>query len=695
MWALSILLRGWHALTDAPATLTDPALRRSSQLLGSGLVIMTVVFLAVDTVYLLTEPAYHPPYYGYVFLLSAYLLNRAAHYRAAVSCVLTMFLLVPLVHVARGEAMFPQVSLSYLSLAPSLGAILLPMRGVALLCLANLSMLVLAPYLLGESLPRSLLVGPLSLTTTSGLLALLGMYHRGLLERDRLRELGESESRLRMALEAARMGIFDVDAITGKAITTPGVSRMLGLDDGSMLDSYARYRQSIHPEDRPGVELALEQPTGPEGEVLQLSHRVIWPDGSVHWLDASGRAIFDRDGKVIRRMGTLVDVTEKKLLEEQLRQVQKLEAVGRLAGGVAHDFNNLLTVILGNIELLKLQKGEKPLHDIEQAALSAATLTQQLLAFSRRAAVNPQVVVLNEVLSTTANMLERIIGEDIQTQLELSPEAWRVRADEGQIQQIVLNLATNARDAMPSGGLLILATANIETFPEESPPVEGMKPGEYVMLAVTDTGSGMAPETKSRIFEPFFTTKPAGKGTGLGLAMVFGVVIQSDGAIHVESSPGEGTTFRLYFPRAQQEAAAPRESLRALSAGHETILLVEDEKAVREVTTTMLELAGYTVWAVNSPQTARQLWTQSKLGVDMLISDVVMPDGSGHELARLLRIERPELPVLFITGYDPSARTDTYDAPTLRKPFTREQLLRSVRGCLDRRTSRRRGALGE
>ncbi|MFT3923734.1 MAG: ATP-binding protein [Myxococcales bacterium] len=677
----------------ASPLIEDLATRRKSQLLSAGLLIMTSVFMVVDTTYLLTSPNYTPPYYGYVFLLGSYALNLMGRYRAAVTTVFAMLTIVPVAHVSGLGAAYPQMSLSYLALGPCLGATLLSVRGVALLCGINLAALWLTPHLGQGTITTALLVGPMSLTAVAGLLALLSMLHRGHLERDRLHELAESEQRLRMALEAARMGIFDVDARSGKAITTPGVARMLGLGPGAAMDHYQRYRKSIHPEDLAGLEAALEQPTGPEGQVLSLSHRVIWPDGSVHWLDASGRAIFDAQGRVVRRMGTLVDVTDKKLLEEQLRQVQKLEAVGRLAGGVAHDFNNLLTVILGNIELLKLHKHTNALHDIEQAALSAATLTQQLLAFSRRAMINPQVVMLDEALKKTTKMLERIIGEDVRTQLVLCESPWSTRVDEGQIQQIVLNLATNARDAMPQGGLLTISTENASLSAEEARRFDGARAGDYVLLSVKDTGAGMSAETITRVFEPFFTTKPAGKGTGLGLAMVFGLVAQSEGFIAVDSVVGMGTTFKLFFPRAPvRESRPPKHLERAPDTGSETLLLVEDEAGVRDVTKSLLELAGYSVLAAQSPDAAKRVWSEYKHRIALVITDVVMPEGSGHELAAALRAQRPDLPVLFITGYDPTSGDEDADGPTLPKPFTREELLAQVRRMLDQHAIKRSAA---
>jgi two-component system cell cycle sensor histidine kinase/response regulator CckA len=462
---------------------------------------------------------------------------------------------------------------------------------------------------------------------------------------------------------------------------------MFGLEEGTLVDHYAQYKAAIHPDDREAVEAASVAPQDAEGS-LRFTHRVVWPDGTVRWLEVTGRVIHDAQGNQVRSMGTVVDITERKLLEESLAQAQKLEAIGRLAGGVAHDFNNLLTVILGSLDLLKYRPGGRALENIEQAALSASNLTQQLLAYSRRAVIRPRVVVLDDVLRATTSMLERIIGEDVRIELDFSKTAWSVRVDESQIQQIVLNLATNARDAMLEGGVLSIATHN-ETFLEgQVPNVEGARPGDYVVLSVSDTGLGMGPEVCRRVFEPFFTTKPVGKGTGLGLAMVFGLVAQSGGFIRVDSELGRGSTFRLHFPRVAAEKALPRNHSGTVRTGAETILLVEDEQTVREVTAEILGLAGYRVLVAESPRKAQQVWEAHRTEIDLLLTDLVMPDGSGHDLADQLRKERPLLPVLLMSGYDPEGRRELVNSELLRKPFAREALLEATRRMLDAEAAR-------
>jgi len=651
-----------------------------SQLLAAALVIMTGVFLAVDTTYLLTTPGYDPPYYGYGFLGLSYALNRAGRYRIAASLVLTMFTLVPLIHVFSGASRFPQMTLSYLCLGPGLGAILLPASGIALMASIDLFALALAPVLAPSILPWSAAVGPLALTAISGLTALLSAHQRDQLERERVADLAASEARLRMALDAARMGIWDVDSRTQRVVTSDQVGHILGLPGTAV--AFQSYAAAVHPDERAVVEAAFLDPAGLQDGAVALSHRLLRPDGEVRWVEVTGRAVADDTGVGARRVGTIVDVTERKLMEEQLRQAQKLEAIGRLAGGVAHDFNNLLTVILGNVELMRAQQPTAGIDDIEHAAQSAAKLTQQLLAFSRRAVINPQVVVLDDVLRRAVSMLARIIGEDIRTELQLAPEAWHVRVDGGQVEQVILNLATNARDAMPRGGTLTIATHNVTLTAESAANTEGAHAGDYVMITVTDTGSGMSPDTCGRIFEPFFTTKELGKGTGLGLAMVFGVVTQSEGFLEVESELGRGTTFRIYFPRTEAVANVRTPERPTSETQRGLILLVEDDASVRIVTSRMLELSGYRVHAVESPAAARAYWATHADAVDLLITDLVMPGGGGRDLALELRAQRPALRVLFVTGYDPGSQPSTENATTLGKPFSREELLAATRSVL-------------
>jgi len=386
------------------------------------------------------------------------------------------------------------------------------------------------------------------------------------------------------------------------------------------------------------------------------------------------------------------DVTEQKTLEKQMRQTQKMEAVGQLTGGIAHDFNNLLGVIIGYSEILeqRLPQGD-PLHkeclQIKKAGQSAASLTRQLLAFSRQQVLEPRVLDLNSIVGQVEKMLRRLIGEHIDLRTSLDPALGCVKADQSQIEQVIINLAVNARDAMADGGKLLIETSNVELdedYARRHPP---QLPGPHVLLSVADTGMGMDAETQARIFEPFFTTKEVGKGTGLGLATVYGVVRQSGGHIWVYSEVGQGTTFKIYLPRvgqttrAQQPSVAPADSWR----GSETILLVEDEEALRGLTRSLLEDSGYTVLEAGLPEAATEIALRHAGPIHLLLSDMVMPGMTGRDLAATLAPIRPEMKVVYMSGYTGFTHSGLADSEIalLAKPFTRETLLRKLRETLD------------
>jgi signal transduction histidine kinase/CheY-like chemotaxis protein len=384
---------------------------------------------------------------------------------------------------------------------------------------------------------------------------------------------------------------------------------------------------------------------------------------------------------------------ERRKLEDQLIQSQKMEAVGRLAGGVAHDFNNLLTVILGFSEMLRERVADdqpalEAVGEVFQAAERASALTKQLLAFSRRQVSTPRVTSLNEVVRNMDKLLRRIIGEDIELKTRLSPKLSPARIDPVHIEQVILNLAINARDAMPQGGKLTIETANVELNGNYAEGHVGVEAGSYAMVAVSDTGIGMDAATRARIFEPFFTTKEQGKGTGLGLSTVYGIVKQNGGEIQVYSEPGHGTIFKIYFPVvAERPEALPAESPEAQVAfAMETVLLVEDEDQVRHLTRTLLAQHGYRVLEASSGSAALALAREYRERIDLLLTDVVMPQTSGLELAKELRSSHPEIRVLFMSGY-----TDTAIAmqgalpavaPFIQKPFTSADLQKKVREAL-------------
>src|SRR5713226_2276376 len=387
------------------------------------------------------------------------------------------------------------------------------------------------------------------------------------------------------------------------------------------------------------------------------------------------------------------DVTEQRRLQEQLLQSQKMEAVGRLAGGVAHDFNNLLTVIISYTDLLLEDLGrDDPKREdvaaVRKAAEGAAALTHQLLAFSRKQVLQPKVLDVNATVATTEKLLRRLIGEDIQLVAKLASGLGRVKADPGQIEQVIMNLAVNARDAMPAGGQLTIETANVEM---DQAYVRGhplAQPGRYVMLAVSDTGIGMDEETKAHIFEPFFTTKEMGKGTGLGLATVYGIVKQSGGFIWLYSEPGQGTSFKIYMPRVDESAErATPAAAETLPRGTETVLVVEDAPAVRAVTRQVLERQGYTVLEAPNGEAALVLATKHHGPIHLLLTDVVMPGVNGRQVAEQLARPRPDMMVLFTSGYtdDSVVRHGILESGIayLQKPFTPDSLARKVREVLD------------
>lgn len=385
---------------------------------------------------------------------------------------------------------------------------------------------------------------------------------------------------------------------------------------------------------------------------------------------------------------------ELQIQTERLLQAQKMEAIGQLAGGVAHDFNNLVTVIQGRSHfLLQRMPADDPLRRhvelIQKTAQQAASLTQQLLAYSRKQILQPKVLDLNGVVAGMEKMLRPLIGEHIEVVTQLTRPLGRVKADPGQIEQVVMNLVVNARDAMPQGGRLALATAHIEldeTFVRRHP---GAHPGSYVMLTVSDTGVGMDGETQTRVFEPFFTTKGPGKGTGLGLATVYGIVKQHEGYIAVQSEPGRGATFRVYLPRADHAAEAPEGPpvLAASPPGRETILVVEDDEAVRELAREILEERGYTVLTAGHPRDALQISERRTAPIPLLVTDLVMPEMNGWELADRLTAAQPEMRVLYMSGYtvDGLAAHGALRPGTawLPKPFTPDDLARKVREVLD------------
>jgi PAS domain S-box-containing protein len=502
--------------------------------------------------------------------------------------------------------------------------------------------------------------------------------------------LRESEERYRLLFERNLAGVYRSTA-DGKLLECNwAFARLLGYT--SPAEAMAHPEWWLH--DHPGAHAEFWQRLRREGSIANHEGQARRKDGTPVWVIQNVSLLADEDGEEML-LGTVFDVTERRRLEEQLLQSQKMEAVGRLAGGIAHDFNNLLTAIAGYSDLLLT---ELPANDprresaveIREAGRRAAGLTQQLLAFSRRQVLEPRVLDLNAVIAGMEKMLRRVIGEDVELTTALDPDLWRTMADPGQIEQAIVNLAVNARDAMPRGGQLTLETANVTLDEKFASAYATVQPGPHVMLAVSDTGVGMDAALQSRLFEPFFTTKERGKGTGLGLSTTYGIVKQSGGSIWVYSEPGLGTTFKIYLPRCEEplegtEREAPSPPLE-LRPGTETVLLVEDEAEVRRLVERLLRMHGYAVIAAASP--AEALTAAKTAGrIDLLVTDVIMPGMNGRQMASALAAERPRMRVLYMSGYTDAAIAHQGILPPgtafLSKPFTPDILARKVREVLD------------
>jgi hypothetical protein len=502
--------------------------------------------------------------------------------------------------------------------------------------------------------------------------------------------LTETKERMRFALEASGVGIFEIDLVSGRAVWSDVQERLHGVPTGGFDGDFEAVFEAIHPDDRQRVRSEIAQAVDDRTD-FHVEYRATWPDGSVHWIAGLGRASYGEAGEAVRVAGISVDITGRKQLEQQVRQAQKMEAVGNLAGGIAHDFNNLLTVISGYSELLAERwrsdvAATEDLAEVQRATSSAAALTRQLLAYSRKQVLSPQVVDLNDILARSEKMLRRLIEANVRFDFRLGEAVPRVNVDPNQIEQVVLNLAVNARDAMPDGGVLTFETAEVWLDEDYVRAHAGVRAGTHVMLTISDTGSGIAPDVQARLFEPFFTTKPVGKGTGLGLAMVYGIVKQSGGHIWVYSELGSGTTFRIHFPVAHEPLSAPGPSKappRDLT-GTETVLIVEDNASLRVLSERILRRYGYTVLVAADAAEARRVCTEQAGRIHLVLTDVVMPGGGGRAIGEWLLQHLPKTKLIYMSGYTDHVRYGILDrgAPFLPKPFTPDDLLRKVRGVL-------------
>ena len=530
-----------------------------------------------------------------------------------------------------------------------------------------------------------------------GLPEKLVLVNRDITHRKETEEaLQRSEADFRSVVEYAPYGIYRANLAGRLLQVNPALQKMLGYETSQEL---LEKELSTDVFRYPSEYRRLTDLLAREEEIKDVEAEWKKKPGTPITVRCSGRRVDSAEGAAAYFQVFVEDVTERRTLEGQLRMAQKMEAIGRLSGGIAHDFNNLLGVIIGYAGALKKTLGENDARceyalEVEKAGQRAASLTKQLLAFSRQQVLTPEVLDLNALASDLQRMLPRLLGEDIEISLELAADLRRVKADRTQIEQVILNLAINARDAMPSGGSLKLTTVNAdldETYTWEHP---GARAGSYVCLSVTDTGTGMDPEILAHIFEPFFTTKEPGKGTGLGLSTVYGIVKQSGGYIWVKSSPGKGSTFEVYLP---QHIGAPavestKNEPKGKIRGSESILLAEDAEPLRKLAQRFLEMNGYQVVSARSGEEAIELASQHAEDFDLLLTDVIMPGMNGRTLAERLRGRRPGLKVLYMSGY-----TDSFIAGhgvlepgihLLHKPFTEDVLLKKVREVLDRSSER-------
>jgi PAS domain S-box-containing protein len=513
-------------------------------------------------------------------------------------------------------------------------------------------------------------------------------------------QVRRTEQNYRSIFENAVEGIFQSTFDGGFITVNPSMARILGYDSPEeVIATITDIKQQLYvdPECRAKANRIQEE----RGILHAFEFEVYRKDGEKIWLSLNRRTARDGNGSEPHYEGSIEDITGRKraeealrLSEEKLRQSQKLEAVGQLAGGVAHDFNNLLTVINGYSDLLmrKLEPNSPirlTLEEIKHAGERAASLTRQLLAFSRRQVLQPEVLKLNVIVANVDKMLSRLIGEDINLLTVLEPMLGQIKADPGQIEQVLLNLAVNARDAMPQGGKLTIETANVYLDGQYSQSHTDIRPGHYVMLAMSDSGCGMTPETQAHIFEPFYTTKEQGKGTGLGLSTVYGIVKQSGGNLWVYSEVGYGTTFKLYLPCVDElnETDETHAALAEPVRGRETVLLAEDEEQVRRMARTILEMYGYHVLEASNGNEAVSIYKEHGDEIDMLLTDAVMPQMSGRELREVLVSLRPDIKVLYMSGYTDDAIMRhgllEQEIVFLQKPFTAEALVRKVREVLD------------
>jgi two-component system, cell cycle sensor histidine kinase and response regulator CckA len=523
---------------------------------------------------------------------------------------------------------------------------------------------------------------------------------RDITERKQAAEaLSQSQERLHLAVKAARLGTWQWNIATNALTWDKELHQLYGIEAGQEVTRYEQFMERVHQDDRAFISAAVQQALQGSGSI-DYQFRIVHPDGSARWLADQGRVVRDEDGKPIYVTGVCLDITERKQMEERLLQSQRMDSVGQLAGGIAHEANNMMSVVLGCADYV-LQRTDLPepvREDVDQiwrAAKRTAGITQQLLAFSRRQVLQPQVLDLNGTVRDLEAILSRTLGETRGLRMHLSPNVGSVRADPGQLEQVLINLTLNARDAMQEGGTLTIETMKVvldEAYATRK-SVATLRPGEYAALILSDTGHGMDRATLGRIFEPFFTTKGVGQGTGLGLSTVYGIVKQSGGFIWVYSEPGQGSTFKVYLPAvtAALEPAFPRAAAPGARAD-ELVLVAEDEEMVRGIMARTLRDCGYAVLEAGNGMEALRMVAAREGRVSLIIADVVMPGLGGREMAARLAERWPDVPILFTSGYTGMdvVRRGLLDEGDefLQKPLAPEALARKVREMVDARVSR-------
>ena len=691
----------WHRLSNAAFDQSEG--HRSRLLAGVLLILIPITLALVINGILLSEPAsiYHPDFWlgplAILLLGAAYAINRSGSYRPAV--ILTLMVVSATIFAA-AIPHFPNDPVSnidtliFLPAVILLSSMFLSWRGTLLITAVNLFGFVLVLGLL-PAVSRFEMVRYIFHFLLFASLIILAMQQRDRLEAERQSVIAASEARYRSLFDSVPVGLYrsqpdgrflDVNLVLVTILGYPNRDTLLGTPADKLY---------VFPEERRSWIEEAKRAGGVHNMKLQLYRY----DGSVIWTQFSGQVVGE-EGPDLYLEGAIQDITDLKQAEEeqdklrtQLLRSQKMEAIGRLTAGIVHDFNNLLTAIGGFADLVRsgLNSDHPQQADVDRILSSsrrASDLVRRLLIFSRQEAIEPQVLSLNAVVGETEKILRRLIGEDINLATILAPDLWPVKVDPGQIEQVIVNLVVNARDAMPEGGRLTIETANIVLDTMYAANHLEVEPGDYVLLAITDTGTGMSEAAKAHLFEPFFTTKPPGRGTGLGLATVFGSIKQHNGQVWVYSEEGRGTTVKIYLPRSREVGTAPttNEIKLDVPVGTETILLVEDDAGVRELTRRVLSNLGYTVVVADNYQEAMEVVVRQP--VHLLLTDVVMPQMNGRELAQQLVQSWPELKVLFMSGYTSNVVVEygvlDRNAAFLAKPFTPLALARKVRLVLDK-----------